>query len=463
MGAPQDKYELQAERVAAEVMKMPASKPAMIDFLHGADPVQPECAACGGGDKLCPECAEELRRQPNEEDEELQAKATPGQTASLSPALEANIDSLRGGGQPLSASERAFFEPRFETNFSAVRVHTGSGAGELAQSLNARAFTVGSDIVFGQGEYSPSSSTSLNLLAHELTHVVQQEGAHTEPSVMQRSPLVCADKFPQEDKIYGGEATKETVGKRDLKLGSNGKADPTTLNSFHTTGLRDYPELRKILGDNNLSFDNDTPLEAKDCSPGPGLRFAYSPVANAIGLEAVEFCQKGDYLYFKFVCVAPPAGGEMGQQPVIKEYETGVEVFDLTGKRVGDGYITEDGYITMKIRTEDTSLRGGDVFNAIYDKLQAKGGSIKGVKGVWTTDPGYEKNLADFNKAIKDGESPKDAALKGTFTGVMCGRRGLIPKAIYVEAPDGPEVRIENIETATKGGGPFSSVIVFFE
>ena len=129
IGAPKDKYELEGERVAAEVMKMPDSKPTMIDFLHAADTVQRECAACGGGDKLCPECAVELRRQPNEEEEELQAKATPGQTASLSPALERNINSLRGGGQPLSASERAFFEPRFETNFSAVRVHTGSGAG----------------------------------------------------------------------------------------------------------------------------------------------------------------------------------------------------------------------------------------------------------------------------------------------------------------------------------------------
>ena len=153
---------------------MPDSKPTMIDFLHAADTVQRECAACGGGDKLCPECAEELRRQPNEEDEELQAKATPGQMASLSPALERNINSLRGGGQPLSASERAFFEPRFKTNFSTVRVHTGSGAGELAQSLDAQAFTIGSDIVFGQGEYSPGSSTGLHLLAHELAHVVQQ-------------------------------------------------------------------------------------------------------------------------------------------------------------------------------------------------------------------------------------------------------------------------------------------------
>ena len=81
---------------------------------------------------------------------------------------------MRGGGDPLTASERHFFEPRFETNFSAVRVHTGSGAGELAQSLNARAFTVGSDIVLGYGQNAHASSASLKLLAHELTHVIQQ-------------------------------------------------------------------------------------------------------------------------------------------------------------------------------------------------------------------------------------------------------------------------------------------------
>ena len=73
----------------------------------------------------------------------------------------------------------------------------------------------------------------MRLLAHELTHVVQQEGAQMEASgVMQRSPSVCAEKFPQEDKIYGGEATKETIGKRPLKLGSTRESRPNDTESI---------------------------------------------------------------------------------------------------------------------------------------------------------------------------------------------------------------------------------------
>ncbi|HEY5705310.1 MAG TPA: DUF4157 domain-containing protein, partial [Terrimicrobiaceae bacterium] len=228
-------------------------------------------------------------------------------------------DVLSSNGQPLEPTTRAFFERRFGHDFRATRIHTDALAAQSARAVEARAYTVGPHVVFGTGQYASATPAGMRLLAHELTHVVQQERAQRNSSdLMQRSPLVCSDKFPQEDKIYGGEATKETIGKRPLKLGSTGKADPTTLNSFHTTGLRHYPELQDILRDNNLNFDSDTPLEAKDCSPGPGLRFAYNPVANTIGLEAVEFCQKGDYLHFKFVCKAIEEKAPVGEEPSMR-------------------------------------------------------------------------------------------------------------------------------------------------
>jgi hypothetical protein len=65
-------------------------------------------------------------------------------------------------------------EPRFGTDFSAVRVHTDSNAQSLARSVNAQAFTVGNDVVFGAGQYAPESDSGKRLLAHELTHVIQQ-------------------------------------------------------------------------------------------------------------------------------------------------------------------------------------------------------------------------------------------------------------------------------------------------
>ena len=97
-------------------------------------------------------------------------------SVSLMPSTEASITSLRGGGKSLSDAERAFFEPRFGADFSNVRVHAGSQAGGLAETLRAKAFTVNRDIVFGIGQYSPGTSDGRRLLAHELTHVVQQNG-----------------------------------------------------------------------------------------------------------------------------------------------------------------------------------------------------------------------------------------------------------------------------------------------
>lgn len=89
---------------------------------------------------------------------------------------EANkqIKSAMSGGRPLSESTRSFFEPRFGLDFSGVRVHTGSKADEAAHSINAEAFTHEKDVVFRRGTYDPSSEQGKRLLAHELTHVVQQ-------------------------------------------------------------------------------------------------------------------------------------------------------------------------------------------------------------------------------------------------------------------------------------------------
>ena len=82
----------------------------------------------------------------------------------------------RGGGQALDSGARAQMEPALGADFSGVRVHTGSQADTLNRDLSARAFTTGQDIFFKQGEYSPGSSSGRELLAHELTHVVQQGG-----------------------------------------------------------------------------------------------------------------------------------------------------------------------------------------------------------------------------------------------------------------------------------------------
>ncbi|WP_372665161.1 eCIS core domain-containing protein [Amycolatopsis kentuckyensis] len=85
-----------------------------------------------------------------------------------------------GGGSPLDSSTRADMESRFGADFSDVRVHTDGAAHESAKSVNAQAYTVGSNIVFQRDKYDPSSAGGQHMLAHELTHVVQQRSGPVE-------------------------------------------------------------------------------------------------------------------------------------------------------------------------------------------------------------------------------------------------------------------------------------------
>jgi hypothetical protein len=115
--------------------------------------------------------------EPEEEEEPIQPKGNSSSAVVSAPGIESSINSLKGGGQPLSESVRNYFEPRFGYDFSGVKVHNDSEASETAKSINAKAFTTGTNIVFNAGQYSPETDAGKRLLAHELTHVVQQNGS----------------------------------------------------------------------------------------------------------------------------------------------------------------------------------------------------------------------------------------------------------------------------------------------
>lgn len=189
VGAVNDPLEREADRMAETVMRMSDVDEEEETIQAKAMPGQtPEIQ------RMCPGFGEEsVQRQedsPEEEDlegdEELQAKSKPGETPAVIPGLESRISSMKGGGQPLNATARAFFEPRFGHDFSQVRVHTDKAAADTAKAIHARAFTLGNHVVMGSGEYQPNSPSGQRLLGHELTHVVQQ-GDLVNPT-LQRSP-----------------------------------------------------------------------------------------------------------------------------------------------------------------------------------------------------------------------------------------------------------------------------------
>lgn len=170
IGQPGDKYEQEADRVAEQVMRMPqprlSARVAASEWSQGVR-IQ----------RACLECEDELRNQPEEEEEEektLQAQEIPGCRPKVIPKVQAHVNAMRGGGQPLPESVRAFFEPRFGYDFRQVRVHTGEQAATSARQVNALAYTVGRDIFFASDQHNPATFAGRWILAHELAHVVQQ-------------------------------------------------------------------------------------------------------------------------------------------------------------------------------------------------------------------------------------------------------------------------------------------------
>ena len=206
IGQPGDVYEQEADRVADAVMRMPEpgvqrevepeeeeeeetlqAKPLanqitpLVQVQRQEEPEEEEemLQAKPLAEEITPLVQRQAEPEEEEEEEMLQAKSREDATSEVPEDLESQINAIRSGGRPLAESERAYFEPRFGHDFSKVRMHTDTQAAESAQAVNARAFTVGEDVVFGAGQYAPESSTGQRLMAHELTHVVQQNGGST--------------------------------------------------------------------------------------------------------------------------------------------------------------------------------------------------------------------------------------------------------------------------------------------
>ncbi len=146
---------------------------------------------------------------------ECRKKAHHAEASAAADIPQIALDALKTGGHPLDTGTRTFMESRFGTDFSQVRVHTDGTAAAAARSVGALAYTSGQQIVFGAGRYSPSTTTGKRLLAHELTHVVQQrKGAAPVPqaasAVSQPTDASEHEAVATADQILGGQAPAVT-------------------------------------------------------------------------------------------------------------------------------------------------------------------------------------------------------------------------------------------------------------
>ena len=176
VGQPGDIYEQEANRVADEVMRMPEPEE---EENKEKETIQTKPIA----DQITPvvqrqiEEEEEKKEERGEEEKVLvMTKSLSGEAPQISDDFEEGLSRTKGLGGPLPADTRIFMEERFGADFSAVGIHTDSETSLMARALNAEAFTHGRDIYFGAGKYSPGTLAGKRLLAHELTHVMQQTG-----------------------------------------------------------------------------------------------------------------------------------------------------------------------------------------------------------------------------------------------------------------------------------------------
>lgn len=164
INAPNDRYEQEADTIADRVLTGGNVDTGAITSVDGG--VLQRTCSCGGSG-TCDEC------KKKNDDERIQRKSL----GTMPQGNEASVRSVAsGGGEAMRGDVRGFFEDRMGMSFDHVRIHKGASAAESARALEARAYTSGRDIVFGEGEYRPETDSGKRLIAHELVHVAQQGG-----------------------------------------------------------------------------------------------------------------------------------------------------------------------------------------------------------------------------------------------------------------------------------------------
>ncbi len=216
IGPVEDSFEQEADRVADAVTR--GSGPAVV-VPSGSAPAVQRCSCGKSSAGECEECKSQAK---------VVQRASAGSSFSGVPAPRSVHNALRSPGAPLDSGTRGFMERRFGHDFSRVRIHSDNEAAESARSIDALAYTAGHKIVFATGQYSPSTPAGRHLLAHELTHVVQQGNAQ-DSTLIRRSVKFKTRHFdPREDvipKVLGGSApvalTTPTINGTELPKNKN--------------------------------------------------------------------------------------------------------------------------------------------------------------------------------------------------------------------------------------------------
>jgi len=185
VGSAHSVYEQEADRVADHVMRMsnsatPSPPAPVSSLLRSPSAIDEEL---------------QLQEEKEEEISEISMKSSGDGSDEAPEDIENRLGQSKGGGSNLPNHIRAFMEQSIGADFSGVKIHNDSNAVQMSKDLNAHAFTHGSDIYFNNGKYNPDSFEGKHLLAHELTHVVQQDNG-LQRQFIQRVPIEEPQKYP---------------------------------------------------------------------------------------------------------------------------------------------------------------------------------------------------------------------------------------------------------------------------
>ena len=177
---PGDVYEQEADKVAEQVMRMSGPQHIGVTVSNEEERVDRKCSAC-----------EMQKEDEDRKEKNLSISRRPSTMSDIVASNETTNkinDVLSSGGSSLDNDARELMESRFGFDFSGVHIHSDERAAKSSNSVNALAYTIGNDIVFGMGQYAPETTEGKHLLAHELTHTIQQGVQTQAPALVQRAP-----------------------------------------------------------------------------------------------------------------------------------------------------------------------------------------------------------------------------------------------------------------------------------
>ena len=269
LGAVGDKYEQEADRVAAEVtsrLKEPSRE------------VLPESQSRSQGAVTPP--AVTPRPAPPVQSKAAPSPAPAKEEGAIGTELEESIEEAKGGGSPLQKPLRTKMERAFGgADFEGVKIHRGTESDRLNRSIQSRAFTTGRDIFFRRGEYNPTSHQGQGLLAHELTHVLQQSGGQVQRSLSSDESPVSAKESAAENGsaiVQRALATEKHPKAKKKDKGFSKLPDPRLLD--------DKNQLLYKAALEKAGFD----LDPKVAGEAIGARFPKGPLLNDNEFQAIK-------------------------------------------------------------------------------------------------------------------------------------------------------------------------------